>query len=93
MGNYHSISMKFDTQTKTEMLSSKITKAEMWVNFQDGRRHFGNSRDCYKMGNCQSILLKLWYTDWDRHAELKIHKSGNADHFQDGRRSLFWKFK
>jgi hypothetical protein len=27
MGNYRPISMKFGTQTKTDMLSSKITKA------------------------------------------------------------------
>jgi hypothetical protein len=41
MGNYHPILLKFDTQTKKDMLSSKITKAEVWTNFQDGRRrHF-----------------------------------------------------
>jgi hypothetical protein len=52
MGNYHPILMKFGTQTKTDMLSSKITKAEVQANFQDGRcRHFGNSSACYKMGN------------------------------------------
>jgi hypothetical protein len=30
MGNYHPILMKLDTQTKTDMLSSKITKAEVY---------------------------------------------------------------
>jgi hypothetical protein len=45
---YHPILLKFDTQTKTDMLSSKITKAEVWTNFQDGRRrHFGKSSECY----------------------------------------------
>jgi hypothetical protein len=49
MGNYHLILLKFGTQTKTDMLSSKITKAEVKANFQDGRRrHFGNSSACYK---------------------------------------------
>jgi hypothetical protein len=30
MGNYHPILMKFGTQTKTDMLSLKITKAEVY---------------------------------------------------------------
>jgi hypothetical protein len=30
MGNYHPILTKFNTQTKTDMLSSKITKAEVY---------------------------------------------------------------
>jgi hypothetical protein len=30
MGNYHPILMKFGTQTKKHMLSSKSTKAEMY---------------------------------------------------------------
>jgi hypothetical protein len=52
MGNYHPILMKIATQTEKNMLSLKITDAEVWVNFQDGRRrHFVNSSDCYKMGN------------------------------------------
>jgi AMMECR1 domain-containing protein len=34
MGNYHPSLMKFDTQTKTNMLSSKITKAEAY-----GKKH------------------------------------------------------
>jgi hypothetical protein len=60
MGSYHPILMKFDTQTKTDMLSSIITKAEVWVNFQDGRRcYLGNSSACYKMGNCRPILIKF----------------------------------
>jgi hypothetical protein len=33
MGNYHPISMKFGTQTKKNMLSSKITKAEVYGHF------------------------------------------------------------
>jgi hypothetical protein len=31
MGNHRPISMKFGTQTKTDMLSSKVTKAEVYV--------------------------------------------------------------
>jgi hypothetical protein len=38
MGNYHLILMKFGTQTKKNILSSKITKAEVYGHFQDGRR-------------------------------------------------------
>jgi hypothetical protein len=30
MGNYHPISMKIGTQTKKNMLSSKVTKAEAY---------------------------------------------------------------
>jgi hypothetical protein len=30
MGNYHPISMKFGTQTKQNMLSSKVIKAEAY---------------------------------------------------------------
>jgi hypothetical protein len=42
------------------MLSSKITKAEVYTKFQDGRRrHFGNSSACYKMGNYHPIFLKI----------------------------------
>jgi hypothetical protein len=41
MGNYHPILMKIGTQTKNSMPSSKITKTEAQINFQDGRRrHF-----------------------------------------------------
>jgi hypothetical protein len=38
MGNYHLILMKYDTQTKKIMLSSKVTKAVMIDRFQNGRR-------------------------------------------------------
>jgi hypothetical protein len=40
MGNYHPILMQIDKQTKKNMLSSKVTKAEMIVgqNFKMGRR-------------------------------------------------------
>jgi hypothetical protein len=34
MGNCRPILMKFDTQTKTDMLSSKFTKAEVWPIFK-----------------------------------------------------------
>jgi hypothetical protein len=34
MGNYHPILMKFDTQSKKSMLSSKVTKAEMIDRFK-----------------------------------------------------------
>jgi hypothetical protein len=38
MGNYYLILMKFNTQTKKIILSSKVTKAEVTNRFQDGRR-------------------------------------------------------
>jgi aminopeptidase C len=42
MGIYHPILMKFDTQAKENILSSKVTKAEVTNRFQDGRcRHVG----------------------------------------------------
>jgi hypothetical protein len=60
MGNYHPISMKTGTQTKKNMLSSKVTKAEMIDRFQDGcRRHVWNSSECYKMGNYHPIFMKI----------------------------------
>jgi hypothetical protein len=61
MGNYHPILMKFDTQTKQNMLSSKVTKAGMIDRYQDGRRrrHVGNLSSCYKMGNCHRTLMKI----------------------------------
>jgi uncharacterized protein with von Willebrand factor type A (vWA) domain len=38
MGNFHPISMKIGSQTKKNMLSSKIAEAEEYTNFQDDRR-------------------------------------------------------
>jgi hypothetical protein len=59
MGNYHIISIKIGTQTKKNMLKSKITKAEVQAKFRDGRRrHVGNSSACYKMGNYHPISMK-----------------------------------
>jgi hypothetical protein len=52
MVNFHPILMKFDTQSKKNMLSSKVTKAEMIDRFQDcRRRHVGSSGACYEMSN------------------------------------------
>jgi hypothetical protein len=51
--------MKFDTQTKKKMLSSKVTKAEMIDHFQDGRRIVGNSSAWYNMGNYHRTLMKI----------------------------------
>jgi hypothetical protein len=60
MGNYHPILMKFDTQTKKNMLSSKVTKAEVTDRIQDGRRrHVGTSIACYEMGNYHRTLMKI----------------------------------
>jgi hypothetical protein len=41
MGNYHPILLKIGTQTKKNMLSSKVTKAEVTDRIQGGgrRRH------------------------------------------------------
>jgi hypothetical protein len=60
MGSYHPNLMKFDTQTTKNILSSKVTKAEVTDRFQDGRRrHVGNSSACYKMGNYHRTLMKI----------------------------------
>jgi hypothetical protein len=60
MGNYHPILMKFDTQTKKNVVSSKVTRAEIIDRFQDGRRrHVGNSSTCYKMGNYHQNFMKI----------------------------------
>jgi hypothetical protein len=59
-GNCHPISMKIGTQTKKNILSSKVTKAEVTDRFQDGRRrHVGNSSACYKMGSYHRTLMKI----------------------------------
>jgi hypothetical protein len=60
MGTCHPILMKIATETKKIMLSSKVTKAEVLAEFQDGRRrHVGNLSACYKMGNCHRTLMKI----------------------------------
>jgi hypothetical protein len=41
MGSYRPILMKIGTQTKKNMMSLEIIKAEVYGHFQDGRRrHF-----------------------------------------------------
>jgi hypothetical protein len=71
--------MKFDTQTKKNMLSSKVTKAGMINRFQDGRRrHVGNSSACCKMGNYHRTLMKIGtQTKQNMLIECKNHKSGS----------------
>jgi hypothetical protein len=60
MGNYHPILMKIFTQTKKSMLSSNIARMEVYGHFQDGRRRqFGNSNECYKVGNYHPISMKI----------------------------------
>jgi hypothetical protein len=60
MGNYHPISMKIGTQTKKNVLSSKITEAEMNTNFQNGcRHHVGHSSARYRVGNYHTILMEI----------------------------------
>jgi hypothetical protein len=60
MGNFHPILMKIGTPTKKNILSSKVTKAEVTDRFPDGRRcHVGNSSACYKMGNYHRTLMKI----------------------------------
>jgi hypothetical protein len=52
--------MKIGTQTKTDMISSKITKAEVYGHFQHGRRcNLGKSSACYNMGNYRPISIKF----------------------------------
>jgi hypothetical protein len=52
--------MTFDTQTKINMSSSKITKAEMIERFQDGRhRHVENSSACYEMSTYHLTSMKI----------------------------------
>jgi hypothetical protein len=87
MGNYHPNLMKFDTQTKKNMLSSKVTKAEMIDRFQDGRRrHVENSSACYKMGNYHPISMKIGTQTKKNILSSKVTKAEVTDRFQDGRR-------
>jgi hypothetical protein len=51
---------KLVAQTKKNMLSSKMTKAEVQAEFQDGcRRHFVNSSERYKIGNYHPYSMKI----------------------------------
>jgi hypothetical protein len=79
MGNYHPILMKFDTQTKKNMPSSKVTKSGMIDRFQDGRRHHvGNLSACYKIGNYHRTLMKIGtQTEQNMLIGCKSHKSGS----------------
>jgi hypothetical protein len=87
MGNYHPIFMKIGTHIKTGMLSSKITKAEVYANVQDGRRrHFGTSSKCYKMGNYRPTLTKFGIQINKNMLHSKITKAEVSGHFQDSRR-------
>jgi hypothetical protein len=82
MGNYHPILMKIGTQTKKNMLSSKITKAEVYGHFQDGRRcYLGKSSACYKMGNYRPISMKFGTQTKTDMLSLKITKAEVYGHF------------
>jgi hypothetical protein len=59
MGNYDPISTKFDTQTKKNMLGSKVRKAGMIDRFQDGRRRHVLELLCYEI---ITGLDENWYT-------------------------------
>jgi hypothetical protein len=77
MGNYRPILMKFGTQTKTDMLSLKIKKAEVYGHFKDGRRCYpGKSSACYKMGNYCSMSMKFGTQTKTDILSLKITKAG-----------------
>jgi hypothetical protein len=79
MGNYHPILMKIGTQTKKNIVSSKVTKAEVTDRIQDGRcRHVGTSSACYEMGNYHRTLMKIGtQTKQNMLIECKSHKSGS----------------
>jgi hypothetical protein len=77
--------MKFDTQTKKNMLSSKATKAGMIDRFQDGRRHHvGNSSACYRMGNYHPIAIKIGTQAKINILSLKVKQAEVTDRFQQG---------
>jgi hypothetical protein len=81
--------MKIGTQTKKNMLSSKITIAKVWANFQDGRRHhFENSSEYYKMGNYRPILMQFGTQTKTDLLSSKIAKAEAYNHFQDGSRQF-----
>jgi hypothetical protein len=59
------------------MLSSKITKGEVYANFQDARRrHFGKSSACYKMGNYRPVSMKFRTQTNTDMLSSKIAKAG-----------------
>jgi uncharacterized protein with von Willebrand factor type A (vWA) domain len=76
MINYHPISMKIGTQTNKHTMSSEITKAEVYTNFQDGcRRHVGNSSACHRMGNYHPISMKIGTQTNKNMPSLKVTKA------------------
>jgi hypothetical protein len=79
--------MQVDTQTKKRMLSSKITEAEVYIKFQDGRRrHVGNLSASCKMGNYQPILMEIDTQTKKHMLSLRIIKAEVQAISQDGRR-------
>jgi hypothetical protein len=76
MGSYHPNLMNFDTQTKKNMLSSKVTKAEMIDRIQNGRhRYVGNSSACHKMGKYHWTLMKIGTQTKTEMLSLKVIKA------------------
>jgi hypothetical protein len=70
--------MKIGTQTKKNMLSAKITKAEVQAKFQDGcRRHFGNSSACNKIGNYHPIVMEICIQTKKNMLSSESAKAGN----------------
>jgi hypothetical protein len=68
--------MKIGTQIEENMLSSKITKAELYGHFQDGRRcYLGNPSACYKMGSYRPISMKLVTQTKTDMLSLKVTKA------------------
>jgi hypothetical protein len=90
MGNYHSILMQIDTQTKKNMLSLKITIPELYTKFQNiRRRHFGNSSACNKMGNYNPISMQIAIQTKKSMPSSEITKPETFAKFQDDRRRHF----
>jgi hypothetical protein len=87
MGNYHPILMKIGTQTKKNMLSSKITKTEVYGQFSRWPPpYLGNSSECYKMGNYRPISMKFGTQTKTDMLSSKITKAKCTAIFQDGSR-------
>jgi hypothetical protein len=94
MGNYHPVLIKFDIQTTKNMLSSKVTKAEMIDHFKHGcRRHVGNSSACCKMGNYHRILMKIGTQNKENILSSKIIKGEAYDKKSKNKIKKRYRFK
>jgi hypothetical protein len=88
------VMMTFGTQADTDMLSLKITKAEVYGRYHDGRRcYLVKSSACYKMCNDRPISMKFGTLTKTDMLSLIITKAKVYGRFSRWQPPSFCKFK